>query len=302
MEWGSQEAILGMFKKMTFREGFGDVLADGILPAAEKIGRGSIDYAPHMKGLPLYVPFSPEELVHQKGQSLAMAMSSRGDTMRSGALAVQEGFVTQGTALLYSDEESANEFIAKTRQRAKRISGTEKAFLEEEYEGKPEIVIYAEDIVIILDCLSACKLCSSFNCGRFSEEYQAKLFSAGSGLEMSVDKLLEFAKKIRNLERAYCVREGTTREMDSLPRRYMDREITYTDVNFEDLNNVHYEQCSSVLETSKFEQMKDRYYALRGWDIATGIPTRETLEQTGLGDIAQDLEQRGKLPVKVPVG
>ena len=302
MEWGSKEAILGMFKKMTFREGFGDVLADGILPATKKIGRGSIDYAPHMKGLPLYVPFAPEELVHQRGQSLSMAMSSRGDTMRSGALAVQEGFVTQGTALLYSDEKSANEFIEKTRQRAKQISGTEKAFLKEEYEGKPEIVIYTEDMVVILDCLSACKLCSSFNCGRFGEEYQAKLFSAGSGIETPVDKLFAFAKKVRNLERAYCTREGMTREMDSLPKRYMDREITYTNVNFEDLNNVHYEQCSSVLETSKFERMKDKYYALRGWDIATGIPTRETLEQTGLGDVAQDLEQRGKLPVKVPVG
>ena len=54
----------------------------------------------------------------------------------------------------------------------------------------------------------------------------------------------------------------------------------------------------SVLESTKFEQMKSNYYALRGWDIATGIPTRETLEQTGLGDVARDLEKRGKLPKK----
>jgi len=39
------------------------------------------------------------------------------------------------------------------------------------------------------------------------------------------------------------------------------------------------------------------YYALRGWDIATGTPTRQTLEGLGLGDVAQDLEKLGKLNV-----
>ena len=229
-------------------------------------------------------------------------MSSRGDTMRSGALGVQEGFVTEGTALLYSDEKQASGFIEATRQKAKRISGSEKAFLANEYEGKPEIIAYAEDVVTIVDCLSACKLCSSYNCGRFGEEYQAKLFSAGSGRETSVDQLFTLAGKVRSLERAFCVREGATREMDSLPKRYMDRKITYTDISFEDLKDIHFEQREAVLESDKFEQMKDKYYALRGWDIATGIPTGETLEQSGLEDVARDLEKRGKLPGKVAVG
>ena len=55
-----------------------------------------------------------------------------------------------------------------------------------------------------------------------------------------------------------------------------------------------------MLETSKFEEMKSKYYALRGWDVATGIPTRETLKQTGLKDIARDLGKIGKLPGKSP--
>jgi len=55
----------------------------------------------------------------------------------------------------------------------------------------------------------------------------------------------------------------------------------------------------SVLDAKKFEQMKDKYYALRVWDIASGIPMQETLEQTGLKDIARDLEKLGRLPGKV---
>jgi hypothetical protein len=54
----------------------------------------------------------------------------------------------------------------------------------------------------------------------------------------------------------------------------------------------------SILETVKFERMKSEYYDLRGWDITTGIPTRETLENSGLEDIAEDLKIRGKLPTK----
>jgi aldehyde:ferredoxin oxidoreductase len=39
--------------------------------------------------------------------------------------------------------------------------------------------------------------------------------------------------------------------------------------------------------------MKDEYYQLRQWDIATGLQTRAKLAELGLKDIAQDLEQRG---------
>ena len=81
-----------------------------------------------------------------------------------------------------------------------------------------------------------------------------------------------------------------TRDTDSLPKGFMDSPIERG--KFKGL----------ALESTKFEQMKSKYYALRGWDIATGIPIRETLEQTGLGDVAQDLERRGKLPGKPPEG
>jgi aldehyde:ferredoxin oxidoreductase len=39
----------------------------------------------------------------------------------------------------------------------------------------------------------------------------------------------------------------------------------------------------------KFEQMKDEYYGLRGWDRDRGIPTREKLEELGLGDVADEV-------------
>jgi len=291
MEWGSKEAILGMLKKIVYREGLGDVLADGILPAADRIGRGSKDYANHMKGLPLYDVNTPQEIVPDKGSALSMAVSSRGDLMKAHVAILGEKGMAEKVAMMYAeligDEQKGVEGVAAARQRVKEIAGSEKAALADEYEGKPELAIFSEDLIIINDCLSACKMCSSFLSFPFSEEYEAKLFSAGTGVETSVDTLFKFAKKVKNLERAFCVREGMTREMDSLPKRFMN-------------HPVQRGVSTSVLESKKFEEMKDKYYALRGWDIATGIPTREALEQTGLGDVAQDLEKLGKLPGKSP--
>ena len=44
------------------------------------------------------------------------------------------------------------------------------------------------------------------------------------------------------------------------------------------------------LDPDKFNQMLDEYYQLRGWDKKTGIPTRKTLEELGLNDIAAELD------------
>lgn len=47
------------------------------------------------------------------------------------------------------------------------------------------------------------------------------------------------------------------------------------------------------MDRKKFERMKDEYYLLRGWDVATGLQTTEKLKELGLKDIVQDLKQNG---------
>ena len=48
-------------------------------------------------------------------------------------------------------------------------------------------------------------------------------------------------------------------------------------------------------EREKFGNMLEDYYAQRGWDVTTGIPTRETLEGLNLRDVADDLRKQGKI-------
>jgi aldehyde:ferredoxin oxidoreductase len=50
LTWGNPPAMIAMLKKMARREGFGDILADGVKVAAERIGKGAGEYAVHIGG------------------------------------------------------------------------------------------------------------------------------------------------------------------------------------------------------------------------------------------------------------
>jgi len=275
MEMGDATAIRAILDKITFREGVGDILAEGVLAAAEEFGRNTKDYANQIKGMPMVEGHMPEWLPYYKGASLAGAVGARGDTMRSMS---PVGF-----------EQNVDS------QRAMEIAGTEKAADPNEYEGKPELAAYAENVVTICDILSTCKyLCHWFNFHPFDQTFQARLFSAGSGKETTPEKLFEFAEKVRTMERAYEIGEGLHRDQDTLPKSYLDNPITA-----ERLEEVMGESAAFlegvVLESAKFEEMKSKYYELRGWDVATGAPTEEILKKYGLDDVAEGLKNRGKL-------
>jgi len=50
LTWGNHRAIVAMMEKMVRREGFGDILADGVKVAAGKIGKGAEEFAVHIGG------------------------------------------------------------------------------------------------------------------------------------------------------------------------------------------------------------------------------------------------------------
>jgi aldehyde:ferredoxin oxidoreductase len=58
LNWANDDAIIGLLHKMGKREGFGDVIADGVAKAAEKLGKESEAYAVHVGGqeLPMHDP------------------------------------------------------------------------------------------------------------------------------------------------------------------------------------------------------------------------------------------------------
>ena len=74
LKWGDPEAQMALLKKIAYREDIGDVLAEGVKIAAEKIGGSAPDFAMHVKGLPLPA-YEPRGAL---GQALAFAIADLG--------------------------------------------------------------------------------------------------------------------------------------------------------------------------------------------------------------------------------
>jgi aldehyde:ferredoxin oxidoreductase len=267
MEWGSPEAIRGMVEKIAFRDGVGDILAKGILGAAEEIGHDSITYVNHVKGLPISEHINPRWAPNLIDTCLSLAVSPRGDQMRS------------------IPAWSAMDRLGLGFEEGNEIPGAKELNDPQLYEGVPEMVIHMEDIVTLHDILSTCKWMGMWLYEVFTPQFHAALFSAGSGIETSVETLFEYARKVRTMERAFKIGEGLTDEHDTLPKSFFDNAIKQGPWK------------GSVLESDKFEIMKRRYYTLRGWTPDSGYPTEDTLKELGLEGLADYLNTQGILSV-----
>jgi aldehyde:ferredoxin oxidoreductase len=83
--FGNANALITLIDRIAKRDGVGDVLADGVKVAAEKIGKNSARLAQHIKGLEA----TGYDLRCLKTAALAAAVSFRGaDYNRSGAVSV----------------------------------------------------------------------------------------------------------------------------------------------------------------------------------------------------------------------
>lgn len=114
------------------------------------------------------------------------------------------------------------------------------------------------------------------------EVYTAKFLPAVTGIDDfgSVDELLKIGERINNVERAFNVREGFTRKDDIFPERFLKEPMP---------------EGNSKGQIFEMKPMLDEYYEVRGWDLETGIPKREKLEELGLHDVAEELQRLGKL-------
>jgi len=136
LKWGDKEAILRMIELKAKREGFGDILAEGELRAAKKIGRGAENYALTIKGLEFHESFRGSGAGHALGHST----STRGsDHLRSSHHAEHSGLSPEDAEKFYGYKEAADRTI---------------------YKHKEKQVIYNEYNTAIADILEVCKLFS----------------------------------------------------------------------------------------------------------------------------------------------
>jgi len=257
MERGSKEAILETIRKIADREGYGDVLAEGQKVFAEQIGSDAVEKVDLVKGL---APHAYEFRAF-KGTGLMQAVGHRGDPLP-----------LRGS-LLEVDWHHANDWF---QQVAEEQFGDAEAAIPTSYKGKARSAVISEHMERVADNLGVCK----WLYGLFiyqDADMATQVFNLVTGKDWDLNHLLKVSERVRNLERMFDVRQGLRRKDDSLPKKFFD----------EPLKSGPYK--GEVLDREKFEQMKDEYYDIRGWDKETGIPTKEKLVELNLADVAEEV-------------
>jgi aldehyde:ferredoxin oxidoreductase len=242
LRWGNGEAIVTLVHQVARREGLGDLLADGVRRAAERLGRGSEQFALHSKGLELF----QADVRTIKAYALGNAVSSRGaDHLRS---------------------EPWFEFSGDAAEGIRRYGLAETAF-RLEHRGKGLVVRHFEEMAAVADATGVCK--NTYNNMEVLDwDETAELLRAATGWALTGEEVRRVGERIVNLERLFNAREGIGRKDDTLPARFLREPLPAGNPS-----------AGAVVE---LEPMLDEYYRARGWDVATGLPTDEKLRELGL--------------------
>jgi len=238
--WGNANLLPILVEKISKREGIGDILADGVLKAAKKIGKKAEKFAIHCKGL--------EGPAH--------------DSRSGKALAVTYGTANRGMCHIHPLEGMAYDsgkfdfgMIPYGVPDPNRIDRWDE-------KGKGKIVKILQDGLIMPDVLGVCKF---FMYAGVTLEQYAQLLSALTGWQLGGKDLVKIGERINNLQRLFNIREGFSKKDDSIPDRAKQRPLF----------GAYQDEDKCIVKD--YEGMLKEYYKARGWDTETGIPTKEKL-------------------------
>lgn len=143
---------------------------------------------------------------------------------------------------------------------------------------------YAQDFYAILTCLGICE----YRHRLFDMDLFADIYSTGTGINMSASEIIEAGERIWNLFRAINVREGFRRRDDRIPPRWFEPLKTNNGVEIR-LRDV----TGKSLSHEDVEALLDDYYKERGWEVETGIPSKQKLTDLGLTNVVEDFKRLG---------
>jgi aldehyde:ferredoxin oxidoreductase len=183
MTWGNHQAIITMTEKLGSREGFGDIIADGVKRAAEKIGKGSERYAMHIGG--------QEIPAHDSRGGPAFAIAYGGEPAPGRHTQNGEGPFPEGTI-------------------------PEPDFDRNGYQGRGE---FHKTGVCITQAYNAAGICMiTFGDGYGTYDQFIEAFRVITGWDITREEIIKTGERINAIRQAFNVREGI-----QTPWQYPDR-------------------------------------------------------------------------------
>lgn len=253
------EIIMEWIEKVATRRGLGDVLAEGVDVIVEEFGRKSEEFAPPTcKGLTAYV-----------GPDQALPWEFMG-TMELGLILEPRGaHVASGGSPTY--------FARRPLEKFPRLLGkfgVPEEALERIIPGLEDLKVgmllkYSQDNFAVMASLG---ICARAQINRFYyPDLYPELHAAATGIEKTKEELLKCGERTYNLLRSMNVREGFD-SRDEIPEQWFDEPRFKEYVSKEEVTR------------GMVEEMMNDYYEERGWDPKTGTPTKQKLEELGLGE------------------
>ena len=288
-------------KTIANREGIGDLLAEGVVRFAEKIGRiddlntilrcPSWGYTDHW-AMP-EVSWAYGDLVDSRdicNHDLQMPLMSggRGDA---------EAWVKQVVKAIvpYNDDP----FILDSSWK------DEQAYKTGIYsEHKAKLVAWRMHYQAFYK--ESCLFCDwgyasyTNRNGKGTPDAEPRIYNAITGKNISFADGIEIGRKAWTLRRAIVVMQGRNKKNEKFAG-YMYRPGASAsgftnNLPVYDGTNWKWQNCVDLYFDDKgVETWKTHYYKLEGWDQETGYPTRATLESLGLKRVADILQKNKKL-------
>jgi aldehyde:ferredoxin oxidoreductase len=247
LRFGNAEAMLEMIELIAHRQGFGNMLAEGTRTMSQIIGQGSDQFA-----------------MQVKGQELAMHDPR-------GKVAVGLGYAVCETGadhlVSYHDTMIANPESVSFKG-AQPLGITEAMPARELSARKAGAYAILENWSSLGKVTGFCYFGLAPRSMIEAEQVQAAV-KAATGWDLSVPDMLQIGERATNLARIFNIREGFSRQDDTLPERL------FMPLENGPLNGV----CISKTE---FTQALTDLYITKGWDPASGAPTPERLRELGI--------------------
>jgi aldehyde:ferredoxin oxidoreductase len=278
------ETIMKLMRMIAYREGFGNVLAEGMVEVCRRIGKGTENYVLHTRHRAFcYDPrikalgtFEFNQLVDPRGGMIREASSP---TVFLAGIAnasdLEWGNKVGRSSIPAKDADSSlNSFIEFGR----RIAMPEEAIKRIVKKSPVNVARYtkhSQDWHNLLNFFGTCSFTSVG--GFFDVKTLADLYTSLTGIDMTPSDLMKTSERCFNLYKVLNVRAGFGREEDNPP------EIWFTPLKDEEgKEHPLIDYCGNVLTREDVSKLIDDYYDERGWDVTTGAPTPQKLKELGL--------------------
>lgn len=250
LNFGNEEALEVLIKKIAARDGFGALLAEGSYRYAETLGPDAVDLTVTVKKqeLPAHMP------QYKPAVGLVYAMNPFGADHQS----------SEHDPFLVMPEDS------RERIRLAKL-GIQKGY-DDNFTMDDDKVRFAWDTqkyFSVLDSLCLCQFVWGPSWELYGPDDLVELCKAGIGWDTSLYELMQAGERRINMMRMFNSREGFTKEDDILPSKI-----------FKPLKGGPTDGV--VLDQASHDQAKALYYELAGWDNEKGAPSEATLRKLSL--------------------